>query len=63
MVARRESGLGGGSARLDSSDPYIVIVIVINFIVMLSSSIIFPLSYFPLFIVFLSGGLRGLGYS
>ena len=63
MVARRESGFGGGSARLDSSDPYIVIVIVITFIIILSSSIIFPPSYFPVFIFFLSGGLRGLEYS
>ena len=63
MVARGESGIGGGSARLDSPDPYIVIIIVIFLITMFSSSIIFPLSYSLLFILFLPRGLRGLEYS
>ena len=60
MVARGESGIGGGSARLDSPDPYIVIIIVIFLITMFSSSIIFPLPDFLLFILFLPRGLRGL---
>ena len=63
MVARGESGIGGGSARLDSPDPYIVIIVVILFISMFSSSIIFPLPDFLLFILFLPRGLRGLEYT
>ena len=63
MVARGEAGIGGGSARLDSPDPYIVITIVIILISIFPSSIIFPLSYSLLFILFLPRGLRGLEYS
>ena len=63
MVARGESGIGGGSARLDSPDPYIVIITFIILITMFPSSIIFPLSYSLLSILFLPRGLRGLEYS
>ena len=49
VVARMESRLGGGSARLDSTDPYIFIIVIFSF-----ASIILPLSYSTVSIPFLS---------